>query len=330
MTPILTSLALLVAADPYVVWNNPPRAPQPLLRHETYHSAAMDTDVGYNVYLPPGYAEDRARYPVIYWLHGRNCNESTDQFPARIVDEGIRSGELRPVILVYASGGGKTYYADSPDGKVRAETTVLRELIPTIDRRYRTIARREGRAISGMSMGGFGAMKLALKHPDLFSSVVAFAGGYRPGEVLAHDQPDIWQRMWNADASRFDADTPFAWARRNAARVRGRLGIKMVVGTGDFLLADNRRLHALLDELKIPHAYEEVDGVKHDLPRLSAHVGARGVAFRAGAIRGRGDHAARAADASTSFFSSRSTSTGLIRCPSKPASRARCRSSGRP
>jgi endo-1,4-beta-xylanase len=76
-----------------------------------------------------------------------------------------------------------SFYSDSFDGQWMAETTVIEELVPHIDATYRTIANRDGRAIQGMSMGGFGALKLAFKYPDLFSSVVAFAGGYRSAVV---------------------------------------------------------------------------------------------------------------------------------------------------
>ena len=91
------------------------------------------------------------------------------------------------MILVYASGGSQTNYCDSYDGKYMAETTVIKELIPYIDKNYRTIASRNGGRIQGMSMGGFGAMRLALKYPDLFS----LGGGFRGRLSLAggHGRP---------------------------------------------------------------------------------------------------------------------------------------------
>ena len=223
---------------------NPPARPLPLEEHRGYESAAMNTKVGYNIYLPPGYGDagNTNRYPVIYWLHGRGCSESNDQFPVSTVDAAIRTKAIPPLIFVYVSGGGMSFYSDSFDGQWMAETTIIKELIPHIDAAYRTVANRNGRAVQGMSMGGFGALKLALKYPDLFSSVVAFAGGYRSVEGLQADEVsrEIFKRVFGGDARRFLANHPATIAKANAQEVRNRVAIKMLVGLEDSLLENNR------------------------------------------------------------------------------------------
>lgn len=264
-----------------MIWFNEPKNPQPGISHHGYHSASMDKEVGYNLWLPPGYEGSGKRYPVIYWLHGRNNTESSDSYPAHYLADGIAAGTLPPMILVYASGGSQTNYCDSYDGKYMGETTVIKELIPYIDRTYRTIASRDGRAIQGMSMGGFGAMRLALKYPDLFSSVVAFAGGYRWPEELATSPHPSYAEMFHSDPEIFRAQHPETWARRNAKRIRGRLAIRIYVGTEDPGLKGNRRMHALLDELKIPNGYQEFDGIAHNLKLLAANVKEENFAFAA-------------------------------------------------
>lgn len=264
-----------------MIWFNEPKNPQPGISHHGYHSASMDKEVGYNIWLPPGYEGSGKRYPVIYWLHGRNNTESSDSYPAHYLADGIAAGTLPPMILVYASGGSQTNYCDSYDGKYMGETTVIKELIPYIDRTYRTIASRDGRAIQGMSMGGFGAMRLALKYPDLFSSVVAFAGGYRWPEELATSPHPSYAEMFHGDPEIFRAQHPETWARRNAKRIRGRLAIRIYVGTEDPGLKGNRRMHALLDELKIPNGYQEFDGIAHNLKLLAAYVKEENFAFAA-------------------------------------------------
>ncbi len=92
---LLSALALwLNAADekPFMSFFNPPAKPIALEDHRSYESASMKTSVGYNIYFPPGYAEpgNTNRYPVIYWLHGRGCSESNDQFPVSTIDAAIR------------------------------------------------------------------------------------------------------------------------------------------------------------------------------------------------------------------------------------------------
>jgi S-formylglutathione hydrolase FrmB len=279
--------ASLHAADekPFMCFYNPPAQPIPLEKHQSYESAAMGTKVGYNIYLPPGYSDpgNTNRYPVIYWLHGRGCSESNDQFPASTVDAAIRSKTIPPLISVYASGGAMSFYSDSLDGKWMAETTIIRELIPHIDVTYRTIANRGGRAIQGMSMGGFGAMKLALKYPDLFTSVVAFAGSYRSAEQIKADEVSrqILKRVFADDPQRFMANHPATIARSNADAVRNKVGIKMLVGLDDSLLENNRALHASLTELNLVHEYWEIPGIRHDLLRLSTWLGDTGLQFAA-------------------------------------------------
>ena len=263
-------------------WVTPPKKEQPLLSHRTYRSTAMGVDVGYNVYLPPGYgaAENAGkRYPVIYWLHGLNQSESTDQFPPDVLDGAVRSGAIGPVIVIYVSGGSRTFYSDSPDGKILSETTIIKELIPHVDQTYRTVARREGRAISGMSMGGFGALKFACTYPDLFSSVVAYAPSLRMPENLLATHPDVVKRMYGGDPKRFWAQHPLSLFKEKADALRGKMPVAFFIGDQDRLLEGDRRLHALLDELKIEHVYEEIPGVDHNLPKLVDKLKDRGLRF---------------------------------------------------
>ena len=150
------------------VWVNPPK-PGVLptgMTHHTYRSKVMGCEVGYCIYLPPGYdQEPNKRYPVIYNLHGAGGNEVHSQNNAKVLQEGIVSGKLPPMIMVMPNGGQYSFYKDSYDKKVMAESTLIGELIPHIDQAYRTIAARHGRCIEGHSMGGRGATRLAMKHP---------------------------------------------------------------------------------------------------------------------------------------------------------------------
>jgi S-formylglutathione hydrolase FrmB len=209
------------------------------------------------------------RYGSLRWL-------SDSVFSRRIAHK-----TLPPMIMVYASGSSQTNYCDSYDGKYMVETTIIKELIPYIDKNYRTNPSREGRAIQGMSMGGFGAMRLALKYPDLFSSVVAFAGGNRWPEEMSVNPHPSFAEMFNSDPEIFRANHPETWARRNADKIRGKLAIRIYVGTEDPGLKGNRRMHALLEELKIPHGYQEFEGIAHNLKLLAEHVNEQNFAFAA-------------------------------------------------
>jgi endo-1,4-beta-xylanase len=276
-----------------MIWFNLPKNPQPGVRHNGYWSRSMKTDVGFNIYLPPDYEKDDRRYPVVYWLHGRSGTESSNGYPLHYLTDAVAAGKLPPMIVVFPNGGSQTNYCDSFDGKYMGETTVIKELIPFIDQNYRTIASREGRAIQGMSMGGYGAMRLGVKYPDLFSSIVAFAGGYRwPEEIKeAHFS---WKEMFNNDPEIVRGHIPETWARRNVDKIRGHMTIQMYVGDQDPGLKGNRRMHAVLDELGIKHGYQEFPGIAHNLVKLSEQVQAENFAIAArsfGAAPAKASHA---------------------------------------
>ena len=254
-----------------MIWFNPPKKVQPGIVHHGYDSPSMKLKVGYNIYLPPDYETSTKRYPVIYWLHGRGGTESSGGYPMNYLTEPVAAGTLPATIVVFVSGGSQTNYCDSFDGKYMGETTIIKELIPYIDRTYRTIPTREGRSIQGMSMGGFGTMRLGLKYPDLFTSIVAFAGGYRfPDEMDTAGAS--FKEMFNNDAEIFRANHPETWARRNLDRIRGKVAIQMYVGDQDPGLKGNRRMHAVLQGLEIPHGYQEFPGIAHNLGKLAQQV----------------------------------------------------------
>ena len=176
------------------------------------------------------------------------------------------------MIVIYASGGQRTYYTDNPRINCMPETAIIAELIPHIDQTYRTQAKRDGRAIAGMSMGGFGALKFAFKYPELFSSVTAFAPGIRDAESFAKDRPDILKRMFKDDPAVYAANHPATLLKKNLEQIKDKLPISIYVGKADYLLAGSQALHQALTELKVEHSYQEFDDIKHDLTKLSAQT----------------------------------------------------------
>ena len=137
------------------------------------------------VYLPPGYADTQARYPVVYLLTGFTgrgtflLNDSTfDENIQERMDRLIAKGEVQPMILVMPDGftryGGSQYLNSSATG--RYEDHLIEELVPFIDGHYRTRAEAGYRAIAGKSSGGYGAIVQAMRHPDLFRAVACHSG----------------------------------------------------------------------------------------------------------------------------------------------------------
>lgn len=281
-------------------WVNPTDKKLPGVEHHTFHSQAMNCEVGFNIYTPPDYANSDKRYPVIYWLHGAAPGgEAVGVGNAVILQKAILAGKLPPLIMVFPNGRRGSFYDDSFDGTIMAETALIKELIPFIDKNYRTIAERRGRAIEGFSMGGFGALKFAFKYPHLFCSVVAGAPALLDWAAVSgsrrHDGPARAKQMWNNDQKAFDSDHPSAWLEKNADSIRGRLRIRIVVGDEDTL--KQRGIDAFeqrLSELSIPHEYEVLEGIGHSRVRVYPLVGLKGFQFQASSFAdAQGDRSGR-------------------------------------
>jgi S-formylglutathione hydrolase FrmB len=137
-------------------------------------SAILGRAVDYCAALPPGYDTGAERYPVLYFLHGLFENEkSWSEHSGQRVWEDLMSQRTIGKFIVVLPDGGKTFYVNSFDGRVRYEDFIRQELVPAIDQKYRTVANRQARGVSGTSMGGFGALHLAMQHPDTFGSASA-------------------------------------------------------------------------------------------------------------------------------------------------------------
>ncbi len=145
-------------------------------------SAAIGRTLRYRVYLPPDYYAGTRRYPVLYMLHGAggNYTEWSDEFLPERADELMRSGAVQPFIVVMPDGGGRSYWANWPDNGPRWADYVLYEVVPEVDRTYRTLPSATSRAVGGLSMGGLGALNLALRHPDVFGVVGGHSPSIRP------------------------------------------------------------------------------------------------------------------------------------------------------
>jgi len=270
-----------------IKWVNPPVKLPPGVTHHTLPSTAMGVDVGFNVYLPPSYAASQDRFPVLYWLHGAGGDENGGLPIATQFDAAIRAGQLPPAIMVIPNGGRRSEYRDWEPQRIMPESFIIRDLVPHIDKTYRTIRERRARWIEGMSMGGNGALKLALRHPELFSSVVAYAGSYRPLPADGILYPAIVpeSRAWIAWLAQwYSADhDPFKLAEMNRFRLDGQR-IRLVAGTRDVSFEDSEVLHAHFQKTGVNHEYEVLLGVAHNTAAYYERVGLEGFRFHLPAL----------------------------------------------
>ncbi|NJB84269.1 pimeloyl-ACP methyl ester carboxylesterase [Lewinella marina] len=159
--------------------------PQGRVVVDSLYSERLENDYGENptravsVYLPPGYAEGSGRYPVIYYLHGFLNDHTLTAEMVDALDYAIAHRRVRPFILVVADNRTRidgSFYSNS-ELFGDWEDFVAIDLVRYADENYRTLPRRASRGITGHSMGGYGALKLAMRHPETFSSVYALSPG---------------------------------------------------------------------------------------------------------------------------------------------------------
>lgn len=258
-------------SGPSIVWVNKPKDEQAKLpqgtRHLTFRSDLVEQDVGYCVYLPPGYqAKPNRRYPVIYNLHGNGGNEFSSIDSIRLLHQQIKTGIVPPMIMVLFNGGHSTFYKDSADGKYPIESIFLKEFIPHVDKTYRTIADRTGRCIEGFSMGGRGSTRLAVKYPEMFCSLFCQAGNV-PHLLDIYDGAEPSTRaglLLGANRANWEAEDVYAVTTKNKARIKALLQIQIACGTKDGgHIKTVRDFHQHLLKLGIDHNYIEIQGLAH-------------------------------------------------------------------
>jgi S-formylglutathione hydrolase FrmB len=150
------------------------------------------------IYLPPDYYDSEESYPVVYYLHGFGETPGSFLMSSKLRLNNLFSEGDKSFIMVEVSGSGFTggsFYVNSP-ASGNWEDCLIDEVIPYVDAGYRTLPKAESRGICGFSMGGFGAMNLALLHPDVFGAVYAMSPGIMKDDALAEAM-----KTWTGDAA---------------------------------------------------------------------------------------------------------------------------------
>jgi len=245
-------------------YSNPPRLPPRNITHETFYSQVFNHEIGYNIYLPPGYRASGKSYPVAYHFHGWKGNESSD---IRALRKAYRGREAI-IVFVNAISSADGYW----DAVRQIETVLTEELVPHIDGQYRTDGNR---TLSGFSMGGMLAFHCAVKYPGLFGRVTAYAGTYHhqyhKGYHGVGEPPEKAAGLFEAmmgEKRYLEEPGILHLVRQNADKIRGSLRIDIHVGTKDILICDNEIMHLYLNSLEIAHTYKEFPGVGHELRKI--------------------------------------------------------------
>lgn len=252
-------------------------ASSPTVENYKLNSKLMTREMPYRVVVPANYQTDKARrFAVVYLLHGLTGHFDNWTDKSKLTEYAAQYG-----YIFVTPEGDNGWYTDSgsvPNDKY--ESYIVRELIPEIDKNFRTVADKDHRAIAGLSMGGYGSLKFGLKYPDKFVLVGSFSGTPQAATWTEKTLGNSWKTLTDTITSVFGAeDSPtrkandvFKIVRETSADNTKNLPfIYLSCGTEDGLIGANRDFSALLLEKKIPHEFRELPGI-HDWKFWDAQV----------------------------------------------------------
>lgn len=226
-----------------------------------FHGEAIEKASSMNVIFPHK-SEFQGPFPVLYLLHGLS-DDHTIWCRRTSIERYVQD---LPLIVVMPDGG-RSFYTDAMEG-LPYEQHIMRDVIGFVERMFTVRTDRAGRAIGGLSMGGYGALKLAFKYPDLFGSVVAHSGKYDMHSFVHPAAPAEFKRVFGPHAVGGPNDI-FALAEQIDRDMLP--AIRIDCGVDDGLIEENRAVHAHLDRLGIAHQYAEYPG-EHNWAYWDEHI----------------------------------------------------------
>jgi S-formylglutathione hydrolase FrmB len=250
-----------------------------------FKSGVLDRAVRYCVMLPSNYGTDTQRkYPVLYFLHGLGENEQTLLRSGGwgLIEDLRRDHKVGDFLMIAPEGRG-SFFINSADGHDRYNDVFLTEFLPYIETHYRVIRERRSRGVTGLSMGGYGALRFAFAHPELFGSVSAQSPALiteSPRELNA-DLRDAGQLAGllgtvfgnPINVAHWNQNNPFQLARNNQAQIRNQ-AIYINCGQQDEygFAASAEQMHKQLLTEKIPHEFHLYRG-GHNAEYFLSHLG---------------------------------------------------------
>jgi len=243
-------------------------------------SKILARPVPYCVLLPPSYDADKARsFPILYFFHGLGDDEQMFVHTGgwNLVEDLWERKQLGE-FLIATPAAGATFYINSHDGKARYEDFLVQEFLSGIEKHFRVRPGRANRAVSGASMGGYGALHLAFRHPELFSSVSAHSAALIDklptflGGVAGSPRARVLGRTFGSppDAALWDRNSPIVMARTAPLA-----SLKIYFDCGDEddfgFESGATALDRVLKSRKIPHEFHLYPG-RHDWQYFAAHL----------------------------------------------------------
>lgn len=233
-----------------------------------FKSGTLGKEVSYSIYLPEDYDTSNRLYPVLYLLHGWSDNETSWIQMGdikRIADEAIQENITTPMIIVMPNAW-ETWYVNSYDGKDRYEDMFFEELIPEIEKSYRTRPSKQYRAIAGLSMGGYGSFLYSLHHPDAFVACAPLSAAVFTDEQIEKNKGGNLSILFDKIFGK--GNLTEHWHRNSVIELFSNLkegelpkvNYYIDCGDEDTLLHGNNLIHEIMQQKGIKHEFRVRDG----------------------------------------------------------------------
>ena len=228
-------------------------------------SVVMNKTYKAAVVLPNSYSKSKLNYPVLYLLHGAygHFNDWLSKTPDKHLVHNL--ADQYQIIIVMPEGETSSFYLDSPINKgSQFETYITKEVIQKVDNTYRTISDRKGRVITGLSMGGHGALYLSAKHPELFCAAGSMSGAVDMGSLINVESKQrvtkLMEPVFGVEGVSQEVYASNAVLNMVDKMKSNKLELIIDCGVDDFLIESNKELHRRLVYSKVPHDYTERPG----------------------------------------------------------------------
>jgi putative tributyrin esterase len=234
-----------------------PQDQKPLVMDSVFRSASLQREMHYRAILPGHYTSSE-RFPVLYLLHGLYGDYKNWDTRTRLE----KYAKNFRIIIVMPDAGDSWYTNSATVPADKFEDYIAKDLISEVDEKFRTIHDRHGRAIAGLSMGGYGAVKLALNHPELFAFSGSLSGAFNAAQNLDQLRPEFRGKLlevFGSEGSRTRAEND-VFTLLNAPRETPYSYFYVACGTGDFFLDTNRALAQQLSSRNLAYEYHETPG----------------------------------------------------------------------
>ena len=219
-----------------------------------FKSEALSLDKKMTVLVPDSYAAGDKKYPVVLFLHGYGGGPGGWAKHSTLAAEVDKYG----IIAVCTDGTRDSWYFDSPLVESnKYETFIFKDVVTYIDGNYRTYAKNTKRGITGLSMGGHGAMFVGLRHPEVFGTICSMSGG-----LDIRPFPNNWNlKHWLGDIKEHSGNwDKYTAINQLSPKTASKQNFLFDCGTEDFFIGVNRAMHKKMQKLKIKHIYEEYPG----------------------------------------------------------------------